>query len=108
MKFTAPTAIPTPKITPESVRLAAPSPKANIKPPTTIATSASPVAIGPVNAVWSDCTAWVHGDVVDWPKTSSASAIHAANVRAPLRQQCFFGLARELAGLGETRRLNFE
>ena len=39
MKLTAPTAMPTPKITPASVRLAAPSPKATISPPTTIATS---------------------------------------------------------------------
>ena len=32
---------------------------------TTIATNASPVAIGPVNAVWSACTACVQGEVVD-------------------------------------------
>src|SRR6185437_15759196 len=63
MKFTAPTAIPTPKMTPASVRLAPPSPKANIKPPTTIATRASPVAIGPVKAVCSTCTACVHGEL---------------------------------------------
>jgi hypothetical protein len=46
MKLTAPTAMPTPKMTPASVRLAAPSPKANINPSTTIATRASPVAMG--------------------------------------------------------------
>src|SRR6185437_16210190 len=87
MKFTAPTAMPTPKITPDNVRLAAPSPKANIRPPTT---SAKPVAIGPVKAVCNACTACVHGEVVDWAKTSSASAVQAANVNAAFRKTCLF------------------
>src|ERR1043165_871329 len=90
MKFTAPTAMPTPKITPDKVRLAAPSPKANIRPPTTIATSAKPVAIGPVNAVCHACTACVHGEGVDWAKTSSANAVQAANVNAAFRKRCLF------------------
>jgi hypothetical protein len=41
------------------VRLAAPSPKATISPPTTIATTASPVAMGPVKAV---CRTWTPQD----------------------------------------------
>src|SRR5438876_1658841 len=90
MKFTAPTAMPTPKITPDKVRLAAPSPKANIRPPTTIATSAKPVAIGPVKAVCNACTACVHGEVVDCAKTSSASAVQVANVKAAFRKRCLF------------------
>src|SRR6266704_3031782 len=94
MKFTAPTAMPTPKITPDKVRLAAPSPKANISPPTTIATNASPVAIGPVKAVCNACTACVQGEVVDWAKTSSASAIQVANVSNPFLRKRFGGLLR--------------
>src|SRR5579859_609913 len=90
MKFTSPTAMPTPKITPDKVRLAAPSPKANIRPPTTLATSAKPVAIGPVKAVCNACTACVHGDVVDCAKTSSASEVQAANVNATFRKTCLF------------------
>src|SRR5207253_11131792 len=92
MKFTAPTAMPTPKITPDKVRLAAPSPKANISPPTTIATNASPVAIGPVKAVRNACTACVQGEFVDCAHTSSASAMHVANASKPLLRMRFGGL----------------
>src|SRR6266536_3368344 len=94
MKFTAPTAMPTPKITPDKVRLAAPSPKANISPPTTIATNASPVAIGPVKAVCNACTACVQGESVDWANTSSASAMQVANVSKPFLRKRFGGLLR--------------
>jgi hypothetical protein len=56
-------ALPTPKMTPAIVRFAPPSPNANINPPTTIATSAKPVAIGPVKAASRTCTACVQGDI---------------------------------------------
>jgi len=91
--------MPTPKITPGKVRLAAPSPKANISPPTTIDTSAKPVAIGPVKAVCNACTACVQGEVVDWANTSSASTMQAANVSKPFLRKRFWGLLG-LAELG--------
>ena len=50
MKLAAPMAIPSPKMIPARVRFDPPSPKANIKPPLTIATSDNPRAIGPVMA----------------------------------------------------------
>src|SRR5439155_26259257 len=101
MKFTAPTAMPTPKITPDKVRLAAPSPKANISPPTTIATSAKPVAIGPVKAVCNACTACVQGEFVDWANTSSASAMQVANVSKPFLRKRFGGLLGPELGFEE-------
>ena len=61
MKFTAPTAMPMPKTMPAKTRFDWPSPKANINPPTTIATRLSPVAIGPVKAVLRTLTALSHG-----------------------------------------------
>src|SRR5438067_7606591 len=91
MKFTAPTAMPTPKITPDKVRLAAASPNANSRPPTTIATSAKPVAIGPVKAVCNACTACVQGEFVDWANTSSASAMQVVNVSKPFLRKRFGG-----------------
>ena len=61
MKLTAPIAMPTPNTMPASMRFDWPSPKANIRPPTTMATSARPRAMGPVNAVCNT----LHG-VVPW------------------------------------------
>ena len=61
MKFTAPMAMPTPKTMPASIRLLWPSPYANISPPTTIATSESPVAMVPVKAVLKTLTALSQG-----------------------------------------------
>src|SRR6266508_2876196 len=62
MKLTAPIAIPTPKTMPASIRLDSPSPKANMSPPTTMATRLKPRAIGPVKAVLRTSTAFSHGD----------------------------------------------
>src|SRR5579863_2702578 len=62
MKLTAPMAIPTPKTMPASVRFDSPSPNANMRPPTTMATRLSPRAIVPVNAVWRTLTAFSQGE----------------------------------------------
>ena len=66
---------------PASVRLLPPSPNANISPPTTIAISDSPRAIGPVNYAWSSFTASTHGLVPcaqSRPGESNHSAAQAA------------------------------
>src|SRR5882757_8350838 len=62
INVTAPTAMPTPNTIPARARLESPSPKANNRPPTTIATRLSPLAIAPVKAVRSVFTAFSHGD----------------------------------------------
>ena len=51
MPFAAPSAIPRPTMIPARADVLPPSPKANRRSPITIDTSASPRAIGPVNAV---------------------------------------------------------
>src|ERR1700677_4848678 len=61
-KFTAAIAMPTPKSTPASTRFDPPSPKANVKPETTIATRESPRAIVLVNAVCRTFTAFSQGE----------------------------------------------
>src|SRR5216683_2098195 len=71
-KFTAAIAIPMPKTIPANIRLFPPSPKANIKPPTTIATRLKPFAIGPVKPVWSCWTAFSHGLLPDCRKISAS------------------------------------
>lgn len=58
---------------PAKVRLPPPSPKANVKPPTTIATSARPLAMVPVNACCRTFTAFSQGEL-PCPKTSVAHA----------------------------------
>src|SRR5579864_2046629 len=60
-KLTAAIAMPMPKTIPANMRLFPPSPKANIKPPTTMATRLRPFAIGPVKAFCSCCTAFSQG-----------------------------------------------
>ena len=62
MKLTAPMAIPTPNTMPAIIRLLWPSPYANAKPPTTIATRLRPRAMGPVKAARSTSTAFSQGD----------------------------------------------
>src|SRR5208337_3770783 len=62
-KFTAAIAMPTPKRTPASTRFEPPSPKAKVRPATTMATSERPRAMVLVKAVWSTLTAFSHGGV---------------------------------------------
>src|SRR5580692_2990358 len=61
-KFTAAMAMPTPKSTPASTRFEPPSPKAKVRPATTMATSDSPRAMVLVKAVIKTLTAFSQGD----------------------------------------------
>src|SRR6202050_817454 len=61
-KFTAAMAIPTPKSTPASTRFEPPSPKANVRPATTMATSERPRAMVLVKAVIRTLTAFSQGE----------------------------------------------
>src|SRR5580700_7164691 len=70
-KFTAAMAMPTPKRTPASTRFEPPSPKANVSPATTIATSERPRAMVLVNAVINTLTAFSHGEL---PPCANAGA----------------------------------
>src|SRR5713101_5979553 len=71
-KFTAAIAIPTPKSTPASTRFEPPSPKAKVRPATTMATSERPRAMVLVKACWRTLTAFSHGEVPVWPKAGAA------------------------------------
>src|SRR5947199_7757288 len=61
MKFTAVTAMPTPKIMPAMRRLEPPSPNANARPPTTIAIRLRALAIVVVKLVRKTVTAFSQG-----------------------------------------------
>src|SRR5260221_9545692 len=71
-KFTAAMAIPTPKSTPASTRFEPPSPKAKVRPATTMATSERPRAMVLVKACCSTLTAFSHGEAPAWPKAGAA------------------------------------
>src|SRR6266705_6073864 len=71
-KFTAAMAIPTPKSTPASTRFEPPSPKAKVRPATTMATRERPRAILLVKACCSTLTAFSQGEVPVWPKAGPA------------------------------------
>src|SRR2546428_4857034 len=64
MKFTAATAMPTPKRTPARTRFEPPSPKAKVKPASTIATRERPRAMVLVNACMRTFTAFSQGEPV--------------------------------------------
>src|SRR6202790_2042202 len=55
--------MPSPNMIPAKVRFAPPSPKANVKPPMTMAMRASPLAIGPVNASCRTLAAFSQGEL---------------------------------------------
>src|SRR5947207_11075485 len=65
-------AMPTPKSTPASTRFEPPSPKAKVRPATTMATSERPRAMVLVNACCSTLTAFSHGEVPVWQKAGTA------------------------------------
>src|SRR5215469_5694739 len=65
MKLTAAMAMPTPKRTPASTRFEPPSPKANVRPDTRMATKERPRAMVLVNAACSTLTAFSHGELPD-------------------------------------------
>jgi hypothetical protein len=80
-KLTAAMAMPTPKSTPARTRFEPPSPKAKVKPATTMATSERPRAISVVNAVIKTVTAFSQGDVpVVWAKAAVANRMDEENV----------------------------
>jgi hypothetical protein len=73
IKLTAAMAMPTPKSTPARIRLDPPSPKAKVKPATTIETSERPRAIVVVNACIKTFTAFSQGE----PPAACANAADA-------------------------------
>src|SRR5438132_4029984 len=77
MKLTAATAMPTPKRTPASTRFEPPSPKAKVRPDTTIATNERPRAIVLVNACWRTLTAFSQGEA-PWAKAGADHSRHRA------------------------------
>src|SRR2546430_7994192 len=72
MKLTAAMAMPTPKRTPASTRFEPPSPKAKVRPETTIATKDRPRAMVLVNACCRTLTAFSQGEA-PWAKAGAAS-----------------------------------
>src|SRR5260370_34373480 len=79
MNDTAPIAMPTPKTIPASMRLESPSPKANMSPPTTMATRLKPLAIGLVRAACRTLTAFYHGE--DCDKSAEGLSMRAQTTR---------------------------
>ncbi|MGC0779496.1 MAG: hypothetical protein WCD68_20050 [Candidatus Acidiferrum sp.] len=75
-------AMPTPKSTPARTRFEPPSPKAKVRPATTIATSERPRAMVLVKAVWSTLTAFSHGEV-PWANAGEASRRPIAKAVTP-------------------------
>src|SRR5581483_2819443 len=80
-KLTAAMAMPTPKSTPARIRLEPPSPKAKVKPATTMETSDRPRAMVVVNACVRTLTAFSHGDApVAWASAADARISEQKNV----------------------------
>src|SRR6266446_5862728 len=80
MKLTAAVATPTPKRTPASTRFEPPSPKAKVRPDTTIATRERPRAMVLVNACCRTLTAFSQGEA-PWAKAGAANnRLRAATV----------------------------
>src|ERR1700723_1754594 len=78
-KFTAAIAMPTPKRTPASTRFEPPSPKAKVRPATTIATSERPRAMVLVNAVIKTLTAFSQGEA---PCANAGAAKSSVKLKA--------------------------
>src|SRR6516162_3334014 len=94
-KLTAAMAMPTPKRTPASTRLEPPSPKANVRPDTTMATKERPRAMVLVKACCSTLTAFSHGELPDTcakPGTArtSPAAATSSSLNAFLNRRAFF------------------
>src|SRR5258706_7629651 len=80
-KLTAAMAIPTPKSTPASTRFEPPSPKAKVRPATTMETSDRPRAIVVVNACIRTLTAFSQGDPpAAWANAADARISEQENV----------------------------
>src|SRR5499425_3490839 len=83
-KLTAAMAMPTPKRTPASTRFEPPSPKAKVRPATTMATRERPRAMVLVKACCNTLTAFSQGEVPVWAKTGAAK-IRVAEPRIRFR-----------------------
>src|SRR6202167_3479519 len=86
-KFTAAIAMPTPKRTPASTRFEPPSPKAKVRPATTIATSERPRAMVLVKAVIRTLTAFSQGEAPCANPGAAKSNVKPSEPRAERNQQ---------------------
>src|SRR5579872_4783342 len=88
MKLTAAMAMPTPKSTPARIRFDPPSPKAKVKPATTMETSERPRAMVVVNACISTLTAFSQGDAPGaWANAAVARMSDAEKAKNAGRSQ---------------------
>src|SRR5256885_826327 len=100
-KLTAAMAIPTPKSTPASTRFEPPSPKAKVKPATTIETSDNPRAIVVVNACIKTLTAFSHGEPpAAWANAADARISEQEKVTNAGRSQRETNLCRRVFFIG--------
>src|SRR3989442_1011943 len=96
-KLTAAMAIPTPKSTPASTRFEPPSPKAKVRPATTMETSERPRAIVVVNACIKTLTAFSHGEPpAAWANAADARISEKENVTNAGRAQRETNLFRRI------------
>ena len=80
--------MPTPKSTPARIRFEPPSPKAKVKPATTMDTSDRPRAIVVVNACIKTLTAFSHGEApVAWANAADARISEQVHVMSAGRSQ---------------------
>src|SRR5487761_1757162 len=88
MKLTAAMAMPTPNSTPARIRFDPPSPKAKVKPATTMETSDRPRAMVVVNACIKTLTAFSQGEPpADWANAADARISEQENVTNAGRSQ---------------------
>src|SRR5207247_8916468 len=100
-KLTAAMAMPTPKSTPARIRFEPPSPKAKVKPATTIETSDRPRAIVVVNACIKTLTAFSHGEApVAWANAADARISEQEKVTNAGRSQRETNLFRRIFFIG--------
>src|SRR5690242_11917389 len=107
-KLTAAIAMPTPNNTPARTRFEPPSPKAKVRPDTTMATRESPRAIVLVNACCKTFTAFSHGELpVVCAKAGAASIrpkIRLRNWRAS-RENDMVRRRNRFMAMGSRRKL---
>src|SRR6266851_4364325 len=100
-KLTAAMAMPTPKRTPARTRLEPPSPKAKVKPATTIETRERPRAIVVVNACIKTLTAFSHGEPpAAWANAADARISEQENVTNASRSHRETELFRRIFFIG--------
>src|SRR5258706_14966956 len=100
-KLTAAMAMPTPKSTPARTRLEPPSPKAKVKPATTIETSERPRAMVVVNACIKTFTAFSQGEPpAAWANAADARISEQENVTNASRSHRETKLFRRIFFIG--------